>query len=265
MMVWMSFIGYLTDAQTCSNTAIIPPNGMTTINGIQVISSSSGLQGENLNYSGGCAAAQLDPGGLVGSNTSPWSLTLTFEQPVNDILFKYAGAGAGGILATETVMFNSNGGAISATSDNSCFSNVNGNTIISSSGGTNTLGGGTFKISAPSAYTTLVINGFGDTESGTFGLGICSSSIVLGTYDTIHRLESNTVGIYPNPVKNKMVISSKEILKSYKVFDKTGTLTLFSSLNGNETEIHLSSLKTGNYIISIETEKQTVNKKFIKQ
>ncbi|RNA62841.1 T9SS C-terminal target domain-containing protein [Chryseobacterium nematophagum] len=62
-----------------------------------------------------------------------------------------------------------------------------------------------------------------------------------------------------------MVISSKEILKSYKVFDKTGTLTLFSSLNGNETEIHLSLLKTGNYIISIETEKQTVNKKFIKQ
>ncbi|WP_228443195.1 T9SS type A sorting domain-containing protein [Chryseobacterium nematophagum] len=243
------------------------PNGVATINGIQVTSSSSStLQGGSLSYSGsGCAAAAIDPGGLVGINESPWSLTLTFEQPVNDILFKYAGAGAGGILATETVMFNSNGGAISVTSNNSCFSTVNGNTIISSSGGTNTLGGGTFKISAPSAYTTLAINGFGDPGSGTFALGICSSSIVLGTEDATGKLKSNTVDIYPNPVKSRMVISSKEILKSYKVFDESGKLILFSSLNGNEKEINLSSLKTGNYIISIETEKQTTSKKFIKQ
>ncbi|RNA62842.1 hypothetical protein D1631_13320 [Chryseobacterium nematophagum] len=91
---------------------------------------------------------------------------MTFEQPVNDILFKYAGAGSAETLATETVMFNSNGGAISVTSNNSCFSTINGNTIIASSGGTNTLGGGTFKISAPSAYTILEITGFGDPGSG---------------------------------------------------------------------------------------------------
>ncbi|RNA62843.1 hypothetical protein D1631_13325 [Chryseobacterium nematophagum] len=66
MMVWMSFIGYLTDAQTCSNTAIIPPNGVMTLNEIQVTTttSSSTLQGGSLTYSGsGCAAAAIDPGG----------------------------------------------------------------------------------------------------------------------------------------------------------------------------------------------------------
>ncbi|WP_454045593.1 T9SS type A sorting domain-containing protein [Chryseobacterium sp. Marseille-Q8038] len=36
-------------------------------------------------------------------------------------------------------------------------------------------------------------------------------------------------------------------------------------LKGNKQEINLSSIQTGNYVITIETEKQTISKKLIKQ
>ncbi|MGE8528884.1 T9SS type A sorting domain-containing protein [Chryseobacterium rhizosphaerae] len=79
-------------------------------------------------------------------------------------------------------------------------------------------------------------------------------------------VKDNTISIYPNPAKTMIIISSKENLKSYKIFDEAGRVVASaSSLKGNKTEINLSSMLTGNYIISIETEKQTVNKKLIKQ
>jgi hypothetical protein len=37
-----------------------------------------------------------------------------------------------------------------------------------------------------------------------------------------------------------------------------------SSLKGNKQEVNISSIQTGNYIVTIETDKQTVNKKLIK-
>nr|WP_315032234.1 T9SS type A sorting domain-containing protein [uncultured Chryseobacterium sp.] len=78
--------------------------------------------------------------------------------------------------------------------------------------------------------------------------------------------KDNNISIYPNPAKTMIIISSKEYLKAYKIFDEAGRLITFTnSLNGNKAEINLSSLQTGNYLITIETVKQTVNKKLIKQ
>lgn len=86
----------------------------------------------------------------------------------------------------------------------------------------------------------------------------------LGVEDTAIR--DNIIDIYPNPAKTMIIVSSKEGLKSYKMYDEAGRLvTSASSLRGNKTEINLSSMQTGNYVISIETENQTINKKLIKQ
>nr|WP_315032236.1 M12 family metallo-peptidase [uncultured Chryseobacterium sp.] len=79
-------------------------------------------------------------------------------------------------------------------------------------------------------------------------------------------VKDNIISIYPNPAKTTIIISSKENLKSYKIFDEAARLVASAySLKGNKTEVNLSSIQTGNYVISIETEKQIVNKKLIKQ
>lgn len=63
-----------------------------------------------------------------------------------------------------------------------------------------------------------------------------------------------------------IVILSKDVLRSYTIYDEAGRLVMSaSSLKGNKQEVNVSSIQTGNYIVTVETDKQTVNKKFIKQ
>ena len=78
--------------------------------------------------------------------------------------------------------------------------------------------------------------------------------------------KDNIVQIYPNPAKNTITISSNEGLKSYKIYDSAGRLLQSaSSLKSKKSEVNLSSFETGNYVVSVETEKQTVTKKLIKK
>ncbi|MBL3549017.1 T9SS type A sorting domain-containing protein [Chryseobacterium sp. KMC2] len=127
---------------------------------------------------------------------------------------------------------------------------------------TGTLPPGPFVSTDPTGAITVE---FFSNESGT-GNGWNAGFLCkfLGVEDI--AVKDNTISIYPNPAKTMIIISSKENLKSYKIFDEAGRLvSSASSLKGNKAEVHLSSIQTGNYVISIETEKQTVNKKLIKQ
>lgn len=100
-------------------------------------------------------------------------------------------------------------------------------------------------------------------ENGT-GWKAGFSCAVLGVEDV--NVKNAAISIYPNPARNMMIISSKEGLKAYKIYDEAGRLVLSeSSLKGNKQEVNLSTIQAGAYIITIETEKQTVNKKLIKQ
>ncbi|KMQ64998.1 zinc metalloprotease [Chryseobacterium angstadtii] len=128
--------------------------------------------------------------------------------------------------------------------------NLTGNTLPGPFTSTNSSGAITVKYKSDSAVNMT-------------GWKAKFSCMVLGVEDM--DVKNNAVSIYPNPAKNMMIISSKEALKSYKVYDESGRLVLSaSSLKGNKQEINLSSIQTGNYIVTVETDKQTVNKKLIK-
>lgn len=90
------------------------------------------------------------------------------------------------------------------------------------------------------------------------------SCAVLAVQDT--DAPDNTVHIYPNPAKNIMTITSKIALKAFRIYDEAGRLVKSqSSLKGFKQEVDLSSMQTGNYVIRIETQKEKVIKKLIKQ
>ncbi|MEY8760823.1 T9SS type A sorting domain-containing protein [Chryseobacterium tongliaoense] len=124
----------------------------------------------------------------------------------------------------------------------------------------NTLPGSFTSTHATGAITVKFVSDPGVTENGWKASFSCA---VLGIEDA--NTKDTTVRIYPNPAKSVIVISSVENLKSYKIFDEAGRLVLSSSsLKGNKLEVNLSSIQTGNYVVSVETDKQTVNKKLIK-
>ncbi|SEH33191.1 M12 family metallo-peptidase [Chryseobacterium culicis] len=121
---------------------------------------------------------------------------------------------------------------------------------------------GPFTSTDPSgAITVKFVSDGGVTGNGWNVNFSCS---VLAVEDI--NIKNNSIDIYPNPAKNMIILSSKERLKGYKIYDEAGRLILSdSSVKGNKTEINLSSIHTGNYVITVETEKQTIHKKLIKQ
>lgn len=103
--------------------------------------------------------------------------TLTFSQPVNNLRFLMAAMNGtpGTSFIPEAFIFTSNGGNITISSSNNCFSNISGNTITANEGGVATPGGaGTFTISAPTSYTQLTITGNGGLGGTIMGID-CSS------------------------------------------------------------------------------------------
>jgi len=120
---------------------------------------------------------------------------------------------------------------------------------------------GSFTSTNPSGAITVKF--VSDPAENMSGWKANFSCAVLAVEDIT---KSNTVGIYPNPAKNMITISSKENLKSYKMYDEAGRLiNSASSLKGSKVEVNISSLQTGNYMVTVETDKQTINKKLIKQ
>ncbi|MDD3877926.1 MAG: T9SS type A sorting domain-containing protein [Bacteroidales bacterium] len=59
------------------------------------------------------------------------------------------------------------------------------------------------------------------------------------------------VMIYPNPVKDKAFIGSKNLITSYQVFDVAGKLLLDNAVESYETEVDFTSLTAGVYFLKI--------------
>ena len=177
---------------TCSGgTTNIPRSGTVTVNGVTINTTYTGdVQSYPYGAWSSCSGAVTTSNNslAVGTgsyyypeNPSPWSFTLNFNKPVNDLVIVLTATGTSGSSSNENFIFNSNGGTVSITAGTNCYSTISGNQIISGSGapldtsGTSGGGGGLFKITASSAYTQLTINGNG----GLFGslMAICGLSI----------------------------------------------------------------------------------------
>lgn len=121
---------------------------------------------------------------------------------------------------------------------------------------------GTFASTHPSGAITVRF--VSDEAINDIGWKANFSCSVLAVEDI--NTKDNIVSIYPNPAKNSITISSKETLKSFKIYDEAGRLIKSeSSLKGSRLDVNISTMQTGNYVVTVETEKQKVTKKLIKQ
>jgi hypothetical protein len=121
---------------------------------------------------------------------------------------------------------------------------------------------GSFTSTHPSGAITVRF--VSDPAENDIGWKANFSCAVLAVEDV--NTKDNSVSIYPNPARNILTISSKETLKSFRMYDEAGRLVRSeSSLKGNKLDIDISLMQTGNYVVTVETEKQTIIRKLIKQ
>jgi hypothetical protein len=84
-----------------------------------------------------------------------------------------------------------------------------------------------------------------------------------GQQSSIEDLEnSSIVGIYPNPVSDKLFIRSEENIKRAEIYNIQGKL--IKIVENNTKEISVSDLKAGIYMLQIQTENGIISLRFIK-
>jgi hypothetical protein len=79
-------------------------------------------------------------------------------------------------------------------------------------------------------------------------------------------IDNSEIVLYPNPIENKLFISSTEQIKSIKITDATGRILIQKNVHQqNNVVLDLSKLNTGIYFIEINTENKMIEKKLIKR
>ena len=174
------------------DVSILSQTNILTYNGVTIVPS---YVGPAPNYPNGvypqpdtaCTGTDVvaTPAGTIilgqyaNNATGPFTYTLTFSQPVNNIKLVLTGMGIFDNPALETFTFTTSNGIPTLTSCKGCFNTINGNTVSTDGGFTNSLfigKGGQLTVTRPTSYTTLTISGPGGLLGTIFA--ICANSIV---------------------------------------------------------------------------------------
>ena len=74
--------------------------------------------------------------------------------------------------------------------------------------------------------------------------------------------KNSLITLYPNPTKNVLNISAKNVVNAILVYNVLGEIVAKTS---NKNQIRIAHLKSGMYLVKIETEHSTVTKKIIRE
>jgi hypothetical protein len=105
-----------------------------------------------------------------------------------------------------------------------------------------------FKIIEPSSYSVV------------------NFTLVEGPTGIKMQNNSELLSIFPNPAKDELRFKSNEKIKSYSIYNLTSELILTEQTDLlNEQKANIEALKSGVYILKIETENGSLVSKFVKQ
>jgi hypothetical protein len=76
-------------------------------------------------------------------------------------------------------------------------------------------------------------------------------------------LDPNSINIFPNPVKDVLNITKVKDGAKYKIYDSAGRIVKSGVIIANKINMH--SLISGVYIIDVDNNGETAQKKFIKE
>ncbi|RMA64635.1 T9SS type A sorting domain-containing protein [Ulvibacter antarcticus] len=74
-----------------------------------------------------------------------------------------------------------------------------------------------------------------------------------------------SLSFYPNPVQDRLKVTSLYELDSYQVYNVLGKMVLQGAANGNITEIEMSSLQSGMYFVNAKSGDREASFKVTKQ
>lgn len=212
-------------------------------------------------------AIALTPGGVfadypvVGTTVNATTVTgLTYScqtNRANDVWYSVVVPASG----TITIETQANGGSALTDTVLSVFSGTCGALVEVGCDDDN--GVGTFSIVnlTQPAGTTLYIGvwRWSSATNGTFQVSAYDASLSSGSFDN-----ANFVA-YPNPVKDFLNVSYSSEISSIRVINMIGQEVIFKNINATSTQVDMSELSAGTYIVNVTLGDAVKTLKVVKQ
>jgi hypothetical protein len=90
-------------------------------------------------------------------------------------------------------------------------------------------------------------------------------SITQNSKTAINDADPEMLHIYPNPVTDKICVTSKDAIDKIVLLSSTGSVLLYEENCGKEATLNVSGFSAGCYILSVKTSKTEFKKNIIKQ
>lgn len=118
----------------------------------------------------------------------------------------------------------------------------------------------TFQATNPAGAITVAFSSDGSVNAPGWEISFSCETFSVDTFKDID------IEVYPNPTSNKINIESTKRLDQIRVFDISGKMLLNKSINGQSSAvIDLSNLKSGVYLLKLNSDKASITKRIIKK
>ena len=186
-------------------------------------------------------------------NNGDGSLTQNFTvtpDAMYNVAFDYRWVGAGGAVMTVRVKDGATGG------------NDLGTLVLNTTVDT-WFTDGAFSFTAPSGVSTARIIFF--KANGNRPLRIDNVSITLDNTASVKDLEQFGFKSYPNPANDYIKLSAVKSINKIEVYNLLGQEVLNKDIDSKNTEVNISSLSKGVYVVKAFIEDAVGSYKFVKQ
>jgi len=213
------------------------------------------------------ASSSLDVTTLT-ANTNNLTLTITFDRYPEETSWTLKDSNGSAVASGGTYNSQADGSTLvipisdlvdacyeftilDAYGDGMCCTYGNGSYKLEDSKGTVLASGGSF---ASSEQTSICL------PNTTFGIAATNSNLN-------NIVTKPAINLYPNPASAflNVQVTNAKANGSIKIYSAIGTLVKLVEMEDNEMKIDISELSAGLYLISIETKKEVITKKFIKK
>lgn len=247
---------HVTALQCVSASCVPPPPPVNDecVNAISLTVNSTFCNGTNSNGtnegatdSGVAAAACFN----YGENDVWFSFVVPSGTATIDVSTDFTG---GTLLDSEIALYS---GTCGVLTEIACDQD-SGTTILSNGSSWNSLITNAVVTVGQTYYVRVA--GYEDTEVGTFCLKIATNQ-TLSSQDFI----SESFKASPNPVKDVLNLSYASEMSSVSIYNMLGQEVMIKQLNSAQTQVDMSQLPSGNYIVKVAADGLTKSFKIVKQ
>ena len=93
----------------------------------------------------------------------------------------------------------------------------------------------------------------------------CNLVAHLFDISSVDENEYQTMTVYPNPVKDKLVIKANKNIDMVEVYNMTGAVVLKQACNSDNVEVDVTALQNGIYFVKMTTGNASESRSFIKE